>query len=449
MIARLSSWLRRTNHAAFSIYAMAASFITYFSMYSFRKPFTAGVYEGLSLWGIDYKILAVTTQIIGYTLSKFVGIKLVSELKASTRILSLFVLIGIAWLALFFFAITPRPYNVFFLFLNGLPLGMIWGVVFSFLEGRRFTELLGAGMASSFIVSSGIVKATGRSLVVNYGVSEFWMPFLTGMLYIPTLLVGIGLLSAIPAPSASDEAFRTKRVPMDGAARKQFFRTFGLGIFLTVSIYIALTIFRDMRDNFAVEIWSALGYDDKPHLLATAEIPIAVAVLIIIGFMILIKNNRLAFYLNQSIIIFAGLLLLLTTYLFRQYNINPILWMILNGFSMYLAYIAFHTFLFERWIALFRYESNIGFLMYIADAFGYLGSVTILLTKNFADLSLSWFSLFIKIAYTTALLTIVLGVASTAYFLYQEKRRLPGIGVQANDVGPYPATTPEVPSPAR
>jgi hypothetical protein len=423
MRARLRGWLEQTNQAAFSLYAIAAAFVTYFSMYSFRKPFTAGMYEGLTIWGIDYKIFAVTTQIMGYTLSKFLGIKVVSELKPATRIISILILIGISWAALFFFAITPRPYNVLFLFLNGLPLGMIWGVVFSFLEGRRFTELLGAGMATSFIVSSGVVKATGRSLVVNYNVSEFWMPFLTGMLYIPALLVGAWLLSAIPSPTKKDEAYRTRRVPMDHVARRNFFKSFALGIFLTVAIYIALTIFRDVRDNFAVEIWSALGYDDKPHILATAEIPIAFAVMVIIGLMIFIKDNRVAFYLNQSIIIFAGLLLLFTTFLFKKFNINPVLWMILNGFSMYLAYIAFHTFLFERWIALFRYESNIGFLMYIADAFGYLGSVAVLLTKNFVSLSLSWLSLFTKIAYVTAFITIALGVASTVYFINKEKRR--------------------------
>lgn len=431
---RLSAWLQQTNQVTFSLYAIAAAFITYFSMYSFRKPFTAGIYEGLTIWGIDYKIVAVTTQICGYALSKFIGIKLVSELKASTRIISILALIGIGWTALFLFAVTSRPYNVLFLFLNGLPLGMVWGVVFSFLEGRRFTELLGAGMASSFIVSSGIVKATGRALVVNHGVSEFWMPFLTGAIYLPALLIGVFMLSAIPAPTKTDEAYRTKRIPMDRAARKHFFATFALGIFLTVTIYIALTIFRDVRDNFAVEIWNALGYENKPHILATAEIPIAVAVLIIIGAMIFIKNNRVAFYLNQSIIIFAGVLLLFTTFLFVRFDINPALWMILNGFSMYLAYIAYHTFLFERWIAMFRYKSNIGFLMYIADAFGYLGSVTILLIKNFANLSLSWLSLFTKIAYVTAFLTIALGIASTVYFLNKEKRHNTSGNAETNQV---------------
>jgi hypothetical protein len=297
---------------------------------------------------------------------------------------------------------------------------MIWGVVFSFLEGRRFTELLGAGMASSFIVSSGIVKATGRALVYSHGVSEFWMPFLTGLIFIPTLALGAFLLSAIPPPSAEDELQRTQRVPMDARSRRNFFNRFGLGIALTVSIYTFLTLFRDVRDNFAVEIWSAIGYADAPHVLATAEIPIAVAVLMIISLMIYIKNNRLAFYLNQMMIIFAGLLLIVTTFLFVKFSTDPLWWMILNGFSMYLAYIAFHTFLFERWIALFRYKSNIGFLMYLADAVGYTGSVAVLFFKNFAAIQLSWLSLFIHLAYATGVVTLVLGIASVVYFYFKE-----------------------------
>jgi hypothetical protein len=424
MRKRITIWLQNSGQLSFALYAIAAAFLTYFSMYAFRKPFTAALFEGMEIWGIDYKIMAIISQILGYTLSKFLGIKLIAELKPNERIRGIFILMTIAWLALLFFALVPRPWNVFLLFLNGMPLGMIWGVVFSFLEGRRFTELLGAGMASSFIVSSGIVKATGRVLVYTYGLSEFWMPFFTGLIYIPILVLGVFLLSAIPPPSNEDERHRTQRVPMDGRARIRFFSRFSIGISLTVAIYIFLTIFRDIRDNFAVEIWSALGYADAPYVLATAEIPIAIAVLLIISAMIFIKNNRPAFYLNHFLIVFAGFLLMTTTFLFTTFKTNPVWWMILNGFSMYLAYISFHTFLFERWIALFRYKSNIGFLMYIADAFGYSGSVAVLLTRNFVNIQISWFSLFIKLAYITGMATMVLGLLSVVYFYFKEKEEL-------------------------
>ncbi len=392
-------------------------------MYAFRKPFTAATFEGLSLWGIDYKILLIISQVFGYTISKFLGIKIVSELPPNKRILLLCILMGSAWASLLFFAITPYPYNFIFMFLNGLPLGLIWGVVFSYLEGRRFTEVLGAVMASSFIVSSGFVKAGGKMLLDNFAVSDFWMPFLTGLLFLPMLYLGIWMLKQIPPPTKEDQQYRTQRVPMNKAERLRFFRLFAPGIIMSIAIYVGLTIFRDIRDNFAIELWTALGYGHVPGILAFAEIPIAIAVLIIIGFMILIRNNRLAFYINLLIIFIGGILLILITYLFVQKIISPLYWMIIIGFSMYLPYIAFHTMFYERWIALFRYKSNIGYLMYISDAFGYLGSAVILYFKNFGTKHLSWLHFFTITAYCVGAVTVILSFFSILYFLSKEKNK--------------------------
>ena len=76
-------------------------------MYAFRKPFTAGIYADMQLWGVDYKIILISTQVIGYMLSKFLGIRVVSEISAAKRITSILLLIGIAWLSLLLFALTP------------------------------------------------------------------------------------------------------------------------------------------------------------------------------------------------------------------------------------------------------------------------------------------------------------------------------------------------------
>ncbi len=420
--SKISRWLARTNGFNFALFAITAAFITYCSMYGFRKPFTAGVYANQSLWGVDYKIILITTQVLGYMLSKFIGIKVVSEMTPAWRIRAILALIGVSWAALLFLGVIPYPYNFIAMFFNGLPLGMIWGIVFSFLEGRRLTELLGAGMSASFIVSSGFVKATGLSLVENYGISEYWMPFFTGLLMAPLLFVGVWMLSHIPPPSTEDEAARTRRVPMDNRQRRAFFLAFAPGIILMVSIYIALTIFRDIRDNFAVELWAALGYAGEPRILLTAEIPIAISVLVIISLMMFIRNNRTAFYANQLIIFIGGLLVLATTWLFQADLLPPAAWMIIIGFGMYLAYIAYHTMLFERWIAMFKRESNIGYLMYVADAFGYLGSVAILFYKNFGAPKLSWLAFFTGCAYVVGTATLVLGMAGTLYFRYKERR---------------------------
>ncbi len=421
---KVTAWLSKTSSFWFTSYCIAAAFLTYCSMYAFRKPFAAGTYEGLHLWGVDYKIVLITSQVLGYMLSKFIGIRVVSEMQPAGRARAILLLIGGAWLALLAFALLPHPVNFLALFFNGLPLGMIWGLVFSYLEGRRYTELLGAGLCTSFIVSSGFVKAVGRSIVLDYGHSEFWMPFLTGLAFVPMLFLGVWMLSKIPPPTEADERYRTKRAPMGRAQRRQFFWAFAPGIVLMVAIFVALTIFRDLRDNFAVELWKALGYGDSPDILVIAELPIAATVLIIIAAMMFIRNNRVAFYANHFIIFTGGLLLVLTTWLFEAGLIGPAAWMIVIGFGLYLAYIAYHTMLFERWIALFRHQSNIGYLMYVADAFGYLGSVAVLLLRNFGAGEMSWLAFFTACAYLTGLVTMALGLVAVLYFRQKEWRQI-------------------------
>jgi hypothetical protein len=396
-------------------------------MYAFRKPFSAGTYEGLFLGGIDYKIVLILTQVIGYTLSKFLGIKLVSEMPAKKRIGYLLGLIGIAYLSLLGFALTPAPYNAVFLFFNGLPLGMIWGIVFAFLEGRKNTELLGAAMASSFVIASGLVKSVGRFTIEHLNTSEFWMPFLTGTIFIPPLFLGAYWLSLIPPPNEEDVRLRSERVPMEKNQRKAFFSEFKWGIVISVVIYVSLTIFRDIRDNFAVEIWTLLDYQNIPQALTLSEIPIAIGVFILISAMIYIKDNRNAFYLNIAVIALSGALLVATTIAFSAEAISPLIWMIGVGFFMYLAYISFHTMLFERWIALFKFKSNIGYLMYVCDAMGYLGSAGILFYKNFGFQSLNWLNFLLSLSYIVGFVTFTLGIFAIFYFKNLERKRTSGL----------------------
>ncbi len=416
--------LKKNTDLLFIIKASCAVFITYLSMYAFRKPFTAAQYNNLSLWGVDYKILLIITQLIGYTISKYFGIKVISELTASKRTITLILLMAVSWVSLLFFAIVSAPYNLPFIFLNGLPLGMIWGVVFSYIEGRRHTELLGVAMASSFIISSGIVKGVGSYLLITMQVSEMWMPFLTGFIFLPVLFLGVYLLHSLEQPNKDDINARTERLPMNAKQRKAFLKRFAPGILFSVLIYVCLTIFRDLRDNFAVEFWNSIGMTNVPSMLVFSELPIAFLVIIIIGSMIFIKNNKNAFFINFLIVFIGGILLLLSTLLFYNQLMSPTYWMIIVGFSMYLPYIAFHALFFERWIAYFKIKSNIGFLMYVADAAGYLGSTLVLLFKNFNSIQYSWVSFFTYSALATSIFIIVLAIANFLYFKKQDKLQI-------------------------
>ena len=107
----ISQRLDRADPRFFSAYCIVAAFGTYFCMYAFRKPFTAGTFDDATLWGAGYKTILVASQVAGYTLSKFLGVKFVSEMPASRRAVSILGLIAAAEIALLLFAVTPPPWN--------------------------------------------------------------------------------------------------------------------------------------------------------------------------------------------------------------------------------------------------------------------------------------------------------------------------------------------------
>ena len=164
---RLTSWLQAIPPWGLTFYAIATSFSTYFCMYAFRKPFSAGEFKGETFLGdhIELKTAFVISQIIGYALSKFIGIKICSEVSRGKRASTLILMIVLAQLALLLFAVVPNNFKVLAMLLNGLPLGMVWGITVRYLEGRRTSEILLAGLSCSFIVSSGTVKQiAGRAV---------------------------------------------------------------------------------------------------------------------------------------------------------------------------------------------------------------------------------------------------------------------------------------------
>ncbi len=125
-------------------------------------------------------MVLVIAQVIGYMLSKFYGIRIIAGMDPAKRAGFIVKLVLTAWVSLLLFGLVPAPYNFVFMFINGLPLGMVWGLVFGFVEGRRTTELMGAVLATSFIFASGLAKTVGKSILLYAGVSEFWMPFAAG-----------------------------------------------------------------------------------------------------------------------------------------------------------------------------------------------------------------------------------------------------------------------------
>lgn len=417
---QLQSNLSR-NSVLFCIYTIIAACSTYAFMYGFRKPIAVGLFQEESLFGLSLKALYLASQIFGYALSKFIGIKIISELQSHGREKAILFLVTIAWLALLGFALIPAPWNSVFMLINGLPLGMVWGIVFSYLEGRRVTEVLAAGLCTSFIVASGLVKSVGSYLMLDWSVSEYWMPFATATVFFPLLGLSVWMLSQVPPPNPQDIAHRKKREPMTKSDRKALLHALGFGLTLLIIGYILLTILRDLRDSFMADIWLETGLSGTPALFTYTEIPIALVVLAIVALLKLIRNNHVAMVVNHALILVGFLLCFCTSLAYANQMLEPITWMVLNGIGLYLAYVPFTSSLFERLIATFNRPANVGFLTYLADSFGYLGTVGVMLYQSLSTSEVNWNTFLTQLSIVTGLVGGVLTFGSLLFFIRKER----------------------------
>ena len=145
---------------------------------------------------------------------------------------------------------------------------------------------------------------------------------------------------------------------MSGRDRAAFLGAYGPGVLLLVLAYVLFTAVRDFRDNFAAEIWAALGHA-KAAAMFTATGRVGAA----------------------------------------------------------------------------------GFLIYVADASGYVGSVGLMLLKTFGSLRLDWLNFFILTAYGAALASVFMVALSGLYFGARIGEG--GTGLSAgNTPETHPETTP-------
>jgi hypothetical protein len=371
--------LWRSHSVWVGAWSIVAAFGTYACMYGFRKPFTAAAFSGEE-WPAGFKAWLVTAQVLGYTISKFIGIRVISEMPPDCRARFLLALVGVSELALLLFALLPAPWNVVGLFLNGLPLGMVFGLVLGFLEGRRMTEALVAGLCTSFILADGFSKSVGASLL-KWGVDERWMPFTAGLVFLTPLVGFVAMLQRIPPPSQEDQDARAVRVSMTRADRRSWLRRHGLGIGLITVAYLLVTVLRSLRADFAPELWKSLGTDGVPAVFTRSELWVALGVLTATGSVFLVRDNRRSFFIALNLCL-AGLALGGLALAGQALGfLDGFSFMVLLGLGLYLPYVAVHATVFERLIAVTRDPGNLGFLMYLSDAFGYLGYVGIMFLK--------------------------------------------------------------------
>jgi hypothetical protein len=242
------------------------------------------------------------------------------------------------------------------------------------------------------------------------------MPMWVGLIFLLPLLISVWLLQLTPAPTEIDRQTRSERKAMTAADRRGFVQRFWPGLSLLIFVYIALTIVRTLRDDFGVELWQELGVSGEPSVFARSEMWVAIAVTVLNGFAIWIRSNIAAFRSSMWLMI-ASLGLVAGTMVLQQADqLSAFGFMVLCGIGFYMPYVAFHTTVFERMVAASRMPSNLGFLMYLADAIGYLGYAGLMVWQTFGETRAEVLPFFRGLTLSLMAASIVALVAALVYF---------------------------------
>lgn len=409
----MPSWL-------FVVFAGTTALLSYSLVYTLRKPFTAAEFEGLQVCGMDYKIAVSIIQLVGYVCAKMLGIKFISELKPEGRLRFIIGSAALSELSLVAFGLLPLPVNIFALFFNGLSLGCMWGVLFSFLEGRRTTDILAGIMGVSMALSSGVAKSVGLYALHDLEVSEFWMPALIGAFAFPLLSFTGWVMTRFPKPTAADIASRTERVTLNGRQRRDLFRRFMPVLTLLFLANLLLTVQRDIKEDFIVCIIDVSTVSSW----AFAQIDSIATLLLLAVFLILARSSNHLSVLSILLILSTlgmGTLALLGAK-GSHTTLSTTQWLFLQSLCLDIAYLSFQTIFFERFIACFKIKGNVGFFIITIDFVGYLGTLSLLMFKEFHAAHINWQAFYNQMSLWIGI-TCCLAFAASQIYLVRMKRK--------------------------
>lgn len=372
----------------FVIWAGGTALVSYSLVYALRKPFTAAEFEGLRAFGMDYKIAVSIIQLLGYVCAKMLGIKFISELRPENRLQFIIGSAALSEVSLLAFALLPVPANIFALFFNGLSLGCMWGVLFSFLEGRRTTDILASIMGVSMALSSGVAKSLGLYALHTLHVDEMWMPALIGAVAFPLLCLTGWMMTRFPKPTEADVAARSERVTLNGRQRRELFRRFMPVLLLLFMANLLLTVQRDIKEDFIVCI---IDVSTVPSWAFAYLDGIATLVLLAMFAILATVGSHLRVLCTLLGVSTAGMALLAFVGAYQtQLGMPTTLWLFMQTLCIDIAYLSFQTIFFERFIAYFRLHANVGFFIITIDFIGYLGTLGILVFKELGAPNIDW-----------------------------------------------------------
>jgi hypothetical protein len=326
---------------------------------------------------------------MGYLVGKFVAIQMVPAVP-NDRIFGALVLAPVTatflWTIFGLTSLGTSNYTFLVIGFCVFPMAFVWGLLYRYLEGRQGADIIGAALSVSYILAGGAGKSLGKS-ILEAGINEYFMPAVVAAATLPVYIFFAFLVSCLPPPSLRERRLQTVRVPMSKENQVKFLFDFWPGVMAILIAYSCLSALRVFRDCFQAEIWEELYDDSSPEVFTLTELPVALAVCGALATLNLIEKNALSVRVMHIVFILGNLIAITSQLLFDAEKITGTLWFIMLGVGVYVAYVPIAAVFSDRLMAALQAPGTATLIMNLWDAVGPIGTVSILLWRDFGDAS--------------------------------------------------------------
>jgi len=425
---RLIAALATSTTPVVTTFTVICAFSAYFAIYGISVSLFAATFEGITVFGsLQLKVAFTIAQMLGYAVSKVIATFVIPTIRREQRCLALVGLAVLGEIPLVFFGMLPPIGQVIMVFLSGMPMAWLWGIMVMYLEGRRTSEVLLMGLYLSVMVASGVAKSVAAA-VMDAGISENWMPAICGSVSALLFILFIVLLDTIPDPSDEDKAIRKERRTMSPQEGRIFLRKWAPGLIVITLVYSVLTAYRNFRDYFAPELWRDLeGPNFDPSSFTKSELPVGICTAVAYSMLYFIKDDRRAFFAILGVMFLGGVVVFAATVIQVLSLISALPWMIMVGTGLFMAYIPPGAMLYDRFNGATNMPYTSVFMMYLSDICGYTATLTVLFYRNFGDANLSYVSFFHSFSYIAAMCVMVGMTIAAVYFVIAFRKMDKGI----------------------
>lgn len=146
---------------------------------------------------------------------------------------------------------------------------------------------------------------------------------------------------------------------------------------------------------------------------------VTIIILALFGFAAMMRSHIRVLLMLLCLVIVGSLALSFMAFNYTALHLPVVTWLFLQSLAVYVVFLSFQTLFFERFIACFRVKGNVGFFIVTLDFVGYVGTVLVLVMKEWFTPDVVWLDFYNNLSAFVGIFCAVAFFGSAVYILWR------------------------------